>query len=124
MFIIYENTYAVYEIKDQILQIRLKKEVYITYEVAVLFVADRIKVQGYQPYLVLFILDGLQGIEAHAREYFAHQGNIFLKATALVAGQPSLYRLAQYFVLLNVPNTHIQVFKTRTAAVLYLKEML
>lgn len=107
----YENDYAVYELKEDILKITFKPNILIDNNVARLIVKDRLRFQTYSDYFVICDISQIKRINARARKYLATNGSSLLKAVALISSENTSFALANYYIQINKPTVLTKVFK-------------
>lgn len=107
----YENDYAVYELKEDILKITFKPNILIDNNAARLIVKDRLRFQTYSDYFVICDISQIKRINARARKYLATNGSSLLKAVALVSSENTSFALANYYIQINKPTVLTKVFK-------------
>ncbi len=107
----YENDYAVYELKEDILKITFKPNILIDNNAARLIVKDRLRFQTYSDYFVICDISQIKRINARARKYLATNGSSLLKAVALISSENTSFALANYYIQINKPTVLTKVFK-------------
>lgn len=107
----YENDYAVYELKEDILKITFKPNILIDNNAARLIVKDRLRFQTYSDYFVICDISQIKRISARARKYLATNGSSLLKAVALISSENTSFALANYYIQINKPTVLTKVFK-------------
>lgn len=120
----YENEYAYYELKHDLLYIKFKPNVVIDYLGASMIIADRLKIQASKAYSVICDITNLKRIDASARRQLALDGSLLLNAVALIARNSSTFALASYYVTLNKPGVITRVFTNLEEAEIFLTTIL
>ena len=118
----YENPYATFWIADGILYCIYKPKVVITFKVAHLVVADRLRFQNEKAYPVLCDIRGIIGSEKEGRDYLAQYGSSLTTAVALWANHTALNTISSFYVDINKPNTPTMLFTSQMKALNYLHQ--
>ncbi len=120
----FENKYAYYELKKEILHITFKPKVSIDYVAACMIIADRIQFQAYKDYAVICDVTDIKKIDVSARHQLALDGSLLIKAVALIARESGKFALASYYIALNKPSVITRVFGTVAEAEVFLTALL
>lgn len=118
--ILYENPYATFSISDGILFCIYKPNVVITFNVAHLVVADRLRFQKEKAYPVLCDIRGVIGTEKAGRDYLAQYGSSLTSAVAIWVNPTVLNTISSFYVSINKPNTPTMLFTSQKKALQYL----
>ncbi|MEG0915732.1 MAG: hypothetical protein RSF68_01820 [Myroides sp.] len=106
----YENDFATYEYKDQLLYVNYKERLYIDFEAACVIVDDRLKFQSYQSCAIVCNVSHVGDVDADAREYLATYGSNLAKAVAMYSTTHTMRNLADHFVTINKPMVPTKIF--------------
>ena len=118
----YENGYGIYWKEDDILFFEFKNNAVIDLPAAQQIIADRLQTQQEKPFSVLCIMNGVVNINKAARDYFAQQGSVLIKAVAIVANQGSFaFLMSSFYVRVNKPQVPTKVFSDKSNALQFLK---
>lgn len=118
----YENDYATYLFKNQILHITYKRGVYIDLKAAVQIVKDRLVFHEGLSLPVLCDVRGVNEVNKSARDYFAIEGSTLIKAVAFIIASPVSKILSQFYLKTSNPPIPIKSFEQITEALVYLNE--
>ncbi len=119
-----ENNYATYKIAEGILYIRYHIGVSIDLTAAVKIVEERLSLQKGQSYPALCDMRGVREVKKAARDYFALEGSILLKAVAFLV-EPSISEvISRFYLLANKPAIPTQAFQTPEEAEKFLTQYL
>jgi hypothetical protein len=117
----YENEFAKFWIRDNILFVEYKPNVVIDLASARLIVADRVMVQNEKAYPVFCDIRGLVDSDKAARDYLSQSGSILTKAVSLVVHQSISLILTSYYLKICKPSVPTKLFTDETAALAFLK---
>ena len=120
----YENVYAYYALKEDILFITYKPNLTLNFKVAQLVVADRIRFQNEKAYLVLCDIRGIVHSEKAGRDYLAHTGSLLIKAVSLLVNESVLLYMTTFYLQVSRPPVPTQIFTNEVGALAYLKSIL
>lgn len=121
---IYENDYAYFELKEDILFITYKSNLTLNLKVAQLVVTDRIRFQNEKAYLVLCDIRGIVHSEKAGRDYLAHTGSLLIKAVSLLVNESVLLYMTTFYLQVSRPPVPTQIFTNEVGALAYLKSIL
>lgn len=120
----YENDYAYFELKEDILFITYKSNLTLNLKVAQLVVTDRIRFQNEKAYLVLCDIRGIVHSEKAGRDYLAHTGSLLIKAVSLLVNESVLLYMTTFYLQVSRPPVPTQIFTNEVGALAYLKSIL
>lgn len=120
----YENDYACFSLKEDILFITYKPNLTLNLKVAQLVVADRIRFQNEKSYLVLCDIRGIIHSEKAGRDYLAHTGSLLIKAVSLLVNENVLLSMTTFYLQVSRPPVPTQIFTDEVRALAYLKSIL
>lgn len=118
--IVYENPYATFWIAEGILFCFYKPKVVITFNVAHLVVADRLRFQNEKTFPVLCDIRGVIGTEKSGRDYLAQYGSSLTSAVAIWVNPTVLNTISSFYVSINKPKTPTMLFTSQKEALQYL----
>ncbi|MDP2161557.1 MAG: hypothetical protein Q8K02_13815 [Flavobacterium sp.] len=121
---IYENEYALFWVEDGILFFEYKPEVILTLDVAQRIVADRIRFQNEKSYPVLCDIRGIIDTDKSGRDYLAQSGSLLTKAVGLLVHQKVSLTISNFYLHISKPTVPTQVFTSKEAGIIYLKQFL
>lgn len=116
----FENIFAKFWIKDQILFFEYKKGVVIDLAAAQCVVADRIQFQNEVSYPIFCDIRGILHIDKAARDYLAHSGSVLTKAVSFLAHQKVLRAITTFYVTISKPAVPSQLFDDKKEALEFL----
>jgi len=116
----FENEYAKFWIKDQILFFEYKSNVVINLAAAQRIVADRIQFQNEVSYPIFCDVQGIVNIDKTASDYLAHSGSVLTKAVGFVADQKVLRAITTFYVNISKPTIPSELFDDKTKALEFL----
>lgn len=116
-----ENPYASFRIADGILFCSYKPKVVLTFKVAHLVVADRLRFQNEKSFPIFCDMRGVIGTEKEGRDYLAQYGSSLTTAVALWAQHKVVDLIGSFYVNINKPHTPTLFFTSRTEALTYLQ---
>ena len=120
--IVYETPYANFSIADGILHCIYKPNVVLTFDVAHLVVADRLRFQNEKAYPVLCDIRGIIDTEKSGRDYLAQYGSSLTKAVAILTHQTVLNTISSFYLSINKPITPTMLFISQFKALNYLQQ--
>lgn len=120
----YENDYAYFALKEDILFITYKSNLTLNLKVAQLVVTDRIRFQNEKAYLVLCDIRGIVHSEKAGRDYLAHTGSLLIKAVSLLVNESVLLYMTTFYLQVSRPPVPTQIFTNEVGALAYLKSIL
>ncbi|MFA5296960.1 MAG: hypothetical protein WC389_01990 [Lutibacter sp.] len=117
---LFENEYAKFWIKDQILFFEYKPDLVIDLIAAQRVVADRIRFQNEVAYPIFCDIRGVVDFDKAARDYLAHSGSVLTKAVGFLVHQKVSQTIATFYVKINKPSVPTQLFEDQNAALAFL----
>ena len=117
-----ENEYVTFHIQEDILHVVYKSNIAIDLPIAIQIVEDRLAVQEGLPYKVLCDIRGVSQINKAARDYFAIEGSVLVKAMAFLVEPTVTKALSEFYLQINSPPVPSKSFTELEAAKLYLKD--
>ncbi len=117
---LFENEYAKFWIKDQILFFEYKPELVIDLAAAQRIVADRIQFQDEIAYPIFCDIRGVVNFDKAARDYLAQSGSVLTKAVGFLVHQKVTQTIATFYVNINKPTVPTQLFEDKSAALAFL----
>jgi hypothetical protein len=118
----YENDYATYLFKDQILHITYKRGVCIDLKAAVQIVKDRLIFHEGLFLPVLCDIRGVKEINKSARDYLALEGSTLINAVAFIIASPVSKILSLFYLKTSNPPIPTKSFEQIPDALHYLNE--
>ncbi|TMU50752.1 hypothetical protein [Flagellimonas algicola] len=94
----HENKYAIYLLTDDLLHIIYKKGKSIDLEAAQIIVRDRMVIQEGVSLLVLCDIRELRIVNKPARDFFAIEGSLFIKALAFLIDPPVTDAMSEFYL--------------------------
>jgi len=116
----YENNLAQYELKQDVLYVRFKKDLIINHEIALALVADRLRLQSFTKYKAICDVSDILSIDSEARRYLSIYGSSLLTQVALVSTNIPLYHMARFYININKPKVPTAIFMSIKEAEKYL----
>lgn len=120
----FENEYALYMLKDQIVHITYKKGVEIDLKASKQIVRDRLEFQEERPYPVLCDIRHLRRVDKPARDFLAIQGSLLVTALAIIIEPPVTDAMTQFYLRTNNPDVPTDSFSETAKAIGYLEKFL
>jgi hypothetical protein len=117
----FENEYAHFWIRDDILFVEYKPNVVIDLASAQRIVADRVLLQNEKAYPVFCDIRGLVDSDKAARDYLSQSGSVLTKAVSLVVHQSISLILTSYYLKICKPSVPTKLFTDESAALAFLK---
>ena len=117
-----ENRFAYFCISNEIVIIELKEDIVINLQSAQAIATERLILQRDRFYSVLFDITSVAETDKEGRDYFARYGWFLTRRISILANGAKSQVIAKFYVLLNKPEVHTQIFTDRTAALYYLKD--
>jgi hypothetical protein len=120
----HENKYAVYILTKNLIHIMYKRGEGIDLKVAQIVVRDRMMVQEGQAMPVLCDIRELRMVNKEARDFFAIEGSLLIKALAFWIAPPVTDTISEFY--LSTQRTHIPTksFSLKSEALDYLRTAL
>jgi hypothetical protein len=118
---LYENEYAQFWIRNNILFFEYKPNVVIDLAVAQRIVADRIQMQNEKAYPILCIIRGVLNSDKAGRDYLAQTGSILTKAVSLVANQSVSLIMTSFYLKISKPSVPTTIFSDEASALAFLE---
>lgn len=120
----YENDYAYFSFKEDILFITYKPNITLNLKVAQLVVADRIRFQNEKSCFIMCDIRGIVSSEKAGRDYLAHSGSLLIKAVSLLVHENVLLSMTTFYLQVSRPPVPTQIFTDEVRALAYLKSFL
>lgn len=120
----FENEFAFYSIKGNIVHIVYKPGLEIDLAAAMQIVKDRIAFQEELSYPVLCDIRQLRKVDKPARNYLALDGSVLVKALAFVIEPPVTDAMTQFYFRTNNPSIPTATYRRIEQAVEFLKKYL
>lgn len=117
----YENDYAHFCIRGNILFFEYKPNVAIDLTVAQRIVADRIQIQNEKAYPILCDIRGIVDSDKAARDYLAQSGSVLTKAVGLVVNQSVSLIMTSFYLKICKPSVPTKIFTDESAALAFLE---
>ncbi|GAA3648773.1 DUF7793 family protein [Flavivirga jejuensis] len=115
-----ENEFAKFWIKKDILYLVYKNGISLDQPAAIKVVEDRLLLQKGKAFLIFCDLRGLKSVDKGARNYFAGEGGVLIKAIALLVKTPLTSAISGFFIKANRPTFKIEKFTKEADALEYL----
>ena len=90
---------------------------------AIQIVKDRLFLQQGKDFLIYCDLRGVKSVNKSARNYFALEGSVLIKAVALLVNPPLTSAISGFFVKANNPAFKIQIFTEKEDAIAFLNDL-
>ncbi|MFH7000561.1 DUF7793 family protein [Flavobacterium bizetiae] len=117
----FENEYAHFWIRNNILFFEYKPNVVIDLTVAQRIVADRIQIQNEKAYPILCDIRGIVDSDKAARDYLAQSGSVLTKAVSLVGHQSISLIITSFYLKIGKPSVPTKLFTDESAALAFLE---
>ena len=117
---LFENEYAKFWIKDQILFFEYKTDLVIDLAAAQKIVADRIQFQNEVAYSIFCDIRGVVDFDKAARDYLAQSGSVLTKAVGFLVHQKVSQTIATFYVNISKPTVPTQLFDDKATALAFL----
>lgn len=117
---LFENEYAKFWIKDQILFFEYKSDLVIDLAAAQRIVADRIQFQNEVAYPIFCDIRGVVDFDKAARDYLAQSGSVLTKAVGFLVQQKVSQTIATFYLKINKPAVPTELFEDKIAALAFL----
>ncbi|AWX43628.1 hypothetical protein HME9304_00619 [Flagellimonas maritima] len=117
----HENKYAIYLLTDDLLHIIYKKGHYIDLKAAQVIVRDRMMVQEGKEMPVLCDIREVRMVNKPARDYFALDGSLLIKALAFLIDPPVTDVISAFYLGTHPHAVPTQSFSTTSGALGFLK---
>ncbi|AUP78706.1 DUF7793 family protein [Flavivirga eckloniae] len=118
-----ENKFVKYWIEDDILYTVYKDGASIDLSGAIKIVKDRLFLQQGKDFLIYCDLRGVKSVNKSARNYFALEGSVLIKAVALLVNPPLTSAISGFFLKANNPAFKIQIFTEKEDAIEFLNNI-
>ncbi|MCK0159051.1 hypothetical protein [Allomuricauda sp. F6463D] len=118
----HENKYAVYLLTDNLLHVIYKKDHMIDLEAAQIIVRDRMKVQEGLSMPVLCDIREIRMVNKPARDYFAMEGSLLVKALAFLIDPPVTDVISAFYLGTHLVSFPTASFTDKAEAIAFLKE--
>ncbi|MDO5978199.1 hypothetical protein [Flavivirga spongiicola] len=115
-----ENKYAKYWIEEDILYFVYKKGISIDLSVAMKVVEDRLSLQQGREFLIFCDARGIKSLNKKARDYFALEGSVLMKAVAILVNNPLNNAILNFYIKTSNPTIKIQTFFEKEEALEFL----
>lgn len=119
-----ENDFTRYMIKDNIVHIIYKKGVVIDLHASKRIVRDRLMFQEEQAYPILCDIRQLRKVDKAARDYFALEGSLLIKALAFIIEPPVTDAMTRFYLMTNHLDIPTASFREIPKALAYLGRFL
>jgi hypothetical protein len=117
----FENEYAQFWIKDDILFFEYRPNVVIDLTIAHRIVADRIQMQNEKSYPVLCDIRGVVDSDKAARDYLAQSGSVLAKAVSIVTNQSVSLIMTSFYLKICKPSVPTKIFTDGSSALAFLE---
>ena len=117
----FENEYAQFWIKDDILFFEYRPNVVIDLTIAHRIVADRIQMQNEKSYPVLCDIRGVVDSDKAARDYLAQSGSVLAKAVSIVTNQSVSLIMTSFYLKICKPSVPTKIFTDDSSALAFLE---
>jgi len=118
----YENEFATFEIRNDILYTEFKDQVSLTLVVARQVVADQVILLNGKSCPVLLDMRKLVDSEKGGRDFLASTTSIPADAMALLAEGKISLAISEFYLKVSKPAVPTAIFRSKTAALHYLKK--
>lgn len=119
---LFENEYAKFWIRDQILFFEYKTDLVIGLAAAQKIVADRIQFQNEIAYPIFCDIRGVIDFDKAARDYLAQSGSVLTKAVGFLVHQKVSLAITSFYVKISKPTVPTQVFDDKATALAFLSK--
>ncbi|MGS2741671.1 helix-turn-helix transcriptional regulator [Sinomicrobium sp. M5D2P17] len=116
-----ENKYARLWIDQGILFVTYKPGTVLDLRAAIRLTADRVSLQGKKPYPVFVDFRGVKDLTREARDYFAHEGALYISVLGVYATSPLGRLMAYFYVKANAPAIPTGIFPRKKDTLHYVK---
>ncbi|WP_299671972.1 hypothetical protein [uncultured Polaribacter sp.] len=120
----FENEYVKYCLKNGILEIEYKEEVYIDLKAGVQIVKDRLELHKGQTLPVLCDMRGIREINKSARDYLAIEGSVLIKAVAFIHESYVSKMISGFYLRTNTPSVPTKTFDNVSDGLVFLNKFL
>lgn len=120
----HENKYAVYLMTEELLHIIYKKGPTIDLKAAETIVHDRMLLQEGQTMPVLCDIREVRMVNKPARDYFALEGSLLLKALAFIIDPPVTDIISTFYLGTHPHSVPTRSFTDKAEALAFLKSVL
>ena len=120
----HENPYAVYRMTHDLLHVVYKKGISIDLKAAQLIVRDRMLLQEGKVIPVLCDIRGVKRVNKPARDYFALEGSLWVKALAFLIDPPISDMISDFYLGTHAPSFPTRSFTNKSEALAFLKTVM
>jgi len=117
----HENKYAIYLLTDDLLHIIYKKGHLIDLDAAQVIVRDRMMVQEGREMPVLCDIREVRMVNKSARDYFALEGSLLIKALAFLIDPPVTDVISAFYLGTHPHAVPTKSFSKKSEALVFLK---
>ena len=120
MVAVYENSHAYFEVENRVVQVRLKPKVVLDLATAVAISSDRMRLQHYRPYALVFDITNILHTDQSGRDFMALNGFLFTTQVCVVAGTPKSAIIARFLSHTALFQSRFTLFKDQKSALSFL----
>ncbi|WP_147374132.1 DUF7793 family protein [Flagellimonas lutimaris] len=117
----HENAYAVYLLTDELLHIVYKRVPYIDLKAAQVIVKDRMMLQKGKEMPVLCDIRQVRKVDKPARDYFALEGSLWIRALAFLVDPPVTDVISSIYLGTHAQKVPTKSFIKKTEALRFLQ---
>lgn len=117
----HENAYAAYLLSDDLLHVVYKKGHTIDLKAAQVIVRDRMMLQNGKEMSVLCDIREVRKVDKPARDYFALEGSLWIKALAFLIDPPVTDVISSFYLGTHPSKIPTRSFTDRTKALAFLE---
>lgn len=120
----HENPYVVYLMTYDLLHVVYKKGISIDLKAAQHIVRDRMLLQEGREMPVLCDIRGVKRVNKPARDYFALEGSLWVKALAFLIDPPITDMISDFYLGTHAPSFPTRSFSNKSEALAFLKSVM
>ena len=117
-----ENSYCRYWLQEGILFVFTKPIVFLDLAIARLIVADRIRVQGDDSFLIFCDSRGVRDSSKDARDFLALDGSLLVEAVAIYDDRRVMGTVSSYYLMRSRPLVPTEFFNDRQEGIDFLRK--
>jgi len=117
----HENPYAIYLLSHELLHIIYKKGPCIDLKAARIIVNDRMKLQEGRELPILCDIREVRKVNKPARDYFAREGSLWIKALAFLIDPPVTDTISNFYMGTHSQKVLTKSFTQKSKALAFLR---
>ncbi|WKB81815.1 hypothetical protein IZU89_12310 [Cellulophaga lytica] len=122
MLVTVGNTYATYELIDDIIYITYRKNVILNLQAAEIVIKDQFSLHSGLKRGILCDIRHVKAIDKAARVYMAREGSILVSALALIVDSPVSIMMSEFYLKTSNSAVPTASFKSTEEALLFLNK--